>query len=178
MNRLSRASQLLVMIALLSGCKPSEFGQAHLNELTKDCTESLNCSAGGGLAASSGVTITDCVHAAGDRLDEAGEAAQQRFLDTVDRCESFQLCDYLSCTMNDPNSGWAGTHQPLITYDCQQIVACDIANHVSVPMTAVDDCVSQHSNQYNATTPDVQNAFEAKGTRCAAQMGCAWMACM
>ncbi|HEX4354833.1 MAG TPA: hypothetical protein VHZ95_18005, partial [Polyangiales bacterium] len=72
---MARASQLLVVIALLGGCKQSEFAEGHLNELQKDCTESLNCSAGGGLGVTSADTVTDCVHMAGDELDEAGDTA-------------------------------------------------------------------------------------------------------
>jgi hypothetical protein len=171
------ASQVVVMLALLCGCKQSEFGQMHYSELEKDCMETLACNSGG-LATATQDTVQECVHASADKLDETSVDRQQLFLDTVSRCNRLQVCDYLSCTTSDPNSGWAAMNAQLIAYDCQQAIGCRIAAGQPQAATAVTDCVSQESNSYNFGTPQMQNMLVAKGAKCAGQQGCAWVNCM
>jgi hypothetical protein len=170
------ASQVVVMLALLCGCKQSQFGQAHFEELQKDCTETLACGSGA-LQGTAANAIQDCVHESSDKLDQTSVDRQQLFLDTVARCGQLQVCDYLSCTASDPNSGWAAAHAQLIAYDCQQSIGCRIAGGQAQATSAVNDCVSQESNTYNFGPAQQQTALEQKGVRCAGQQGCAWVNC-
>jgi hypothetical protein len=167
----------MVMFSLLCGCKSSEFAAMHSSELQKDCSETLRCGSGA-LQSTTANALEDCVNAAGDQLDAAGAPRQQLFIDTVNRCGQLQICDYLSCTASDPNSGWAAMNQNLIVHDCQQAIGCRIAGGQQQPASAVNDCVSQQSNALNFGTPQMQAALVLKGMRCMAQTNCAWVSCM
>jgi hypothetical protein len=170
-------SQVLVMLVFVCACKKNDFTDAHITELQKDCNETLRCTSGALQSASSDL-LDDCVHSAGDRLDSAGEAAQQEFLDTVGRCQLQQICDYVSCTQANPMTGFAAANQALINYDCQQIVACRISMNEAQTMTAVTDCSTQQANTLNAATPQIQMTYAARGMKCSGQASCAWVNCM
>jgi hypothetical protein len=167
----------MVMLSLLCGCQQGEFAAMHTSELQKDCTETLRCGSGA-LQSTTANALEECVAAGGDQLDQAGAPRQQLFIDTVNRCGQLQICDYLSCTTSDPNSGWAAMHKELIAYDCQQAIGCRIAGGQQQVASAVNDCISQQSNALNFGTPQMQTALVQKGMHCASQANCAWVNCM
>jgi hypothetical protein len=165
----------LLCLWILAGCASSDFETTHLNELQTDCTETLVCVSSGALS-STDPSINTCVHASASALEAAPETTQQSFLSTVERCTGQSQCQYVSCTQNDPNSGYAATRQPGIQYDCQQRIGCKIAGGQVQSATAVADCVAEQSNALNAS-PDQQMAFDQKFTRCMGMTNCAWTSC-
>ena len=180
MNRsksfLSQLAAIAAATVLCACTQGSEFASNHFSELQKDCSESLACNSGA-LQFASGDATQDCIQAAGDRLDEAGEGTQNEFLNTVYRCAMLQVCDYFSCTRSNPNTGYAALHAQQIQYDCTQTIACRISAGQPQPANAVDQCIMQQSNTLNFATQQVQAAFEQKFVKCPGQVGCAWTNC-
>jgi len=171
-------SLLVVMtgLGLATACGKNDFTDAHVNELRKDCTETLACKSGG-IEFLASDAAQKCVDAAGAELGDSSDARQQSFIDGVARCSQLQACDYLGCTQADPSVGYASMHGQQIMNECTQTIGCHIASGQAQTTTAVADCVAMTSNTLNVATPQQQQQFEQRATRCAAQTNCAYVAC-
>src|SRR5262245_5546493 len=126
MRNTSLLCLVLVALAPLAGCGAGDFTGQHIQELQKDCAETVRCMSGS-IVGENSDTMTNCVEKSGKSLDEADESVQQEFVNTVARCNLLQQCDYVSCTQSDPNAGYAGMHREDIMNFCTQYVACQIA---------------------------------------------------
>jgi hypothetical protein len=165
--------QLLIGLALAcSACGGAgEFGEAHAAEIQADCTQSEICKSHGA------AEIENCIGTTTSRLSSYSDSQQQFFLDQVARCASQSSCLYVQCTQSDPTSGWAGQHQDLITYECQQRSLCKMSSGQLDSTSAVNDCISQLSAQTNAD-PLAQQSFEKKVVNCQGRTGCGWTSCL
>jgi hypothetical protein len=167
---------IVAALCALSGCGNGDFTGAHFEELQKDCTEKLRCVSGSQEHADVD-QMQKCVDVAGQELGKASGGVQQEFVDTVARCALLQVCDYVSCSQTDPNTGYAQLHRPDIVTQCMEIVGCQVTNGQRLATTAVDDCIAQTSNQLNFGTTLDQQHFEAKALKCRGLTGCAWANC-
>jgi hypothetical protein len=149
------------------------FSDEHSNEILQDCSQTTTCMQPGAVQ----TMIESCVARQNKMLDSASENQQQTFLDDNARCNQLAGCMYVTCTQSDPNSGWAGMHQDLLTYECQQQSLCHMADGKMDPTTVVQDCISQLAAAINAN-PLSQQSYEQKGVNCAGKTGCAWTSCL
>jgi len=170
MNWYSVRGTLSLWILLgAAACGSGTFSEDFAQEIRKDCVESQSCV--------SKANVGDCITKTASTTDKWSTDRQQRYVDTVVRCETKNGCDYVTCTTSDPNAGYAGAHKAQIVYECQQKIGCRIASGQMQTQTAVDACIDELSAQLNAAPQQSQAAFEARAVRCGAQQGCAYGAC-
>lgn len=75
---------------------PGSFSAAHKAEITKDCTETVQCQAQMGQELPERPMQT-CVENSAAVLDERGEPIQTSFLMKFERCRDRVVCDYYAC---------------------------------------------------------------------------------
>ena len=158
----------LWMLLGAAACGSGNFSDQFAQEIQKDCIETLACG--------SKNQTEECVNKTASTLDKWPTAKQQQYIDNVVRCEGMNGCNYVSCTTANPMSGYAATHQPQITWECQQRVGCKVASGMVQTQDAVQVCITQLSNQLNAD-PNSQVTFDGRSARCAQAVGCAYNTC-
>ena len=149
-------------------CGSGKFSDDFAQEIQKDCVESWSCA--------QKADVAHCINGTASAADDWTTNRQQTYVDTVVRCETKSGCDYVTCTVSDPLSGYAGSHQAQITYECQQRINCKISSGQMVEPTAVQTCIAQTSSMLNADTAAQAN-FDGRSARCGAQVGCAYNTC-
>jgi len=152
-----------------AACGSGKFSEDFAQEIQKDCLETLSCV--------SNSSIGNCISKTGSTADKWTTDRQQEYVDTVARCEIKNGCDYVTCTTSNPNAGYAGAHQPQITYECQQRVGCKISSGQVAAPNEVQICIETLSAQLNAN-PASQLTFDGRSARCATAVGCAYNTCM
>jgi hypothetical protein len=164
----------VLSLACLTACHAKEFSEQHSSEIEGDCYQTQSCAANN--TPPVGSAVQDCVSYEDDTFNHASASQQQYFLDAYDRCASAAGCNYVVCATSTATAGWAGQNMPLLTYDCQQRLACNIANGKAQSMTAVDECVTQQGNAANGSV-DLQTTYAKMATDCNGLVSCAWLAC-
>jgi hypothetical protein len=165
---------LVLSLTCLWACHAKEFSEQHSTEIQGDCYQTQFCVANNTMPVGSGVQ--DCIKLEDDGFNNASAEDQQSFLDAVGRCQGTVGCDYVVCATSTATVGWAGQNMPLLTYDCQQRVACNRDSGKMPGISAVDDCITQQSMAANSST-DLQATYAKMAADCPGMLSCAWLAC-
>lgn len=153
---------------LVGACGSGKFSEDFASEIQRDCIETLACTQEG--------QIEGCIVVTANNLDTASTSQQQYFVDAVYRCQGAANCAYVNCTQSTTDTGYAATHVPQITYDCQQKIACRSSSGQMPAASAVQQCIQETSNRLNAN-PTEQASYDARFTRCQSYAGCSFGAC-
>ena len=177
-------SGLFVLVAV--GCgddsgnvalDPNSWSGMHVNEIQKDCTETVQCMNQMGQPLIDD-PVNSCVEATA-KLLESSTDKQAEFVSNNSRCAQFVVCQYLDCVITDATSTYGDMQQALIAQDCSAEVECQtvMGTPPADPNGAINTCIATNINVLNNFNPDMRFAYENSFATCSMLAACDFVNC-
>lgn len=167
------ASVFAVVSMLFAACGEETYADMHLATIENDCSQTAQCDPTFGVIMDA---INECIKDTSAKLNLASESYRAQYEMKTSRCAAFTGCQYYACA-SEPNL-FSVAHAMQLSYDCQQQTLCKIAQGQPTSPTENDVCFTALANRLDFATVPEKASWEQRATRCATQMGCAYVSCM
>jgi len=179
------AAMLAVCVSGATACGAEEkplfdknsFTGMNQSSIEYDCMETLQCSAQTGRLGEN-ETVAKCMEASASLLQN-DKGRQMSFLRKFGRCMAFRVCDYFTCTQQNPLATYADMQRPKVEYNCQAEIDCRLSMNTFTGerASALEGCVQSWSGVLDGLSPDNRLRFEQVFSSCMSLTGCQFGSC-
>jgi hypothetical protein len=167
-----RCSTALIVFAALGCGDEATYSDQHLSQIRYDCEQTAPCDP---VFSVTKDPIDECIADTGKKLDTGSEAVRVNYETRFNRCAASSGCTYFACAQDAML--FSIVKEQLIRNDCQHAFACKVMRGEPVLANEAEVCFQTVAQRIDFASLPEKAAYEMRATRCAALVGCDYVAC-